>query len=49
VGITEPADIQSFKDLGLNFNFYLARQIKDPSYSEEWKLYYPKDLLALAI
>ncbi|MEX0828221.1 MAG: hypothetical protein WD005_04630 [Haliea sp.] len=30
--------------LGLNYDFYLANGIKDPEYSEEWRLFYPKNL-----
>jgi predicted transcriptional regulator of viral defense system len=32
------------RDLGLSFNFYLTYGMKNPSYSEEWRLYYPGNL-----
>jgi hypothetical protein len=32
------------KSLGLNWNFYLTHNIKDPEYDPTWKLFYPKGL-----
>jgi hypothetical protein len=32
------------KDLGLEFDFYLAYGIKDPEYMSDWRLYVPKGL-----
>ena len=44
IGLNDPETLKPFKVLGMKFDFYLARQMKEPSYSEEWKLYYPKNL-----
>lgn len=43
VGLDETS-LQDFKSIGMEFNFYLCNEIKNPSYSERWKLYYPKSL-----
>jgi len=32
------------RELGLEYNFYLAHGMKEPRYSEEWRLFYPKRL-----
>lgn len=32
------------KQLGLNFNFYLTHTMKDPAYSETWRIFYPKGI-----
>lgn len=32
------------KDLGLNYDFYLAHGLHDPEYDPEWRLFYPKGL-----
>ena len=29
----------------IQFDFYLAHNMKDPLYSDEWKIYYPRDLM----
>jgi hypothetical protein len=29
------------RDLGLDHDFYLAHQIKQPQYSEKWRLHFP--------
>lgn len=44
-GLNDPDILKPFKKLGLDFDFYLARQMKNPDYSKEWRLYYPKDLI----
>ncbi len=44
-GFNNPEILKPFKKLGLEFDFYLTRQMDDPDYSEEWKLYYPKGLI----
>jgi predicted transcriptional regulator of viral defense system len=33
---------ERMKKLGLNFNFYLAHDMKEHDYSAEWRLHYPK-------
>ena len=32
--------------IGLNYDFYLEHDIKQPEYSEDWRLFYPKELKA---
>ena len=32
--------------IGLSYDFYLAHDIKQPKYSEDWRLFYPKELMA---
>lgn len=32
------------KDMGLKFDFYLAYGLKNPEYSSDWRLYFPKGL-----
>lgn len=44
-GINDPALLKPFKNLGLDFDFYLTRQMKNPEYSKEWKIYYPNNLI----
>jgi len=46
-GINDPALLKPFRNLGLNFDFYLTRQMKNPNYSTKWKLYYPKNLISV--
>ena len=36
--------IAQLRALGLNFDFYLAHGIQQPEYSEDWRLFYPKDI-----
>lgn len=35
---------QRLKNLGLNFDFYLTYDMKDPEFDHDWRLYYPKGL-----
>ena len=30
------------KKPGLNFDFYLTHQMKNPAYDSEWRLYHPQ-------
>jgi hypothetical protein len=32
------------RELGLNHDFYLAHALRQPEYSTDWRLFYPKDL-----
>lgn len=41
-GVYKESQIQLLKIFDQNFDFYITHQIKDPEYSKEWKLYYPK-------
>jgi len=38
----EPSRYERLRDLGLNFDFYLAHDIRDRDYSPLWRLYFPK-------
>jgi hypothetical protein len=33
-----------FMKFGLNHNFYLGHQIKDPVFSDKWRVFFPKSL-----
>ena len=37
-----PGQYERLKALGLNYDFYLAHDIQDRAYSQEWRLFYPK-------
>ena len=32
------------KNLGMNFDFYLAHGLRDRQHSKEWRIYYPEGL-----
>jgi hypothetical protein len=32
--------------IGLSYDFYLAHDMKQPEYSEDWRLFYPRELKA---
>lgn len=38
------SEINLFRSKGIEYNFYLTYGMTDPAYSEDWKLYFPKDL-----
>lgn len=38
------ADLAKIKKFGMKYDFYLDYAMKNPRYSEEWKIYYPKTL-----
>jgi predicted transcriptional regulator of viral defense system len=38
------AAIDILRKMEIKYDFYLTHQIRDPEYSKEWKLYYPKGL-----
>lgn len=40
----EEKQLSLLKKYPIEFDFYLTNNIKNPSYSKEWKIYYPKDL-----
>jgi predicted transcriptional regulator of viral defense system len=42
-GVYEESLIQPFKELEMQYDFYLTNQMKDMSYSKEWHLYYPRE------
>lgn len=42
-GYAEP-QYRRLKDLGLEFDFYLAHSLKDPEFDRDWRLYIPKGL-----
>ena len=44
-GAFEIADLKPFTSLKSDFDFYLDYRMKDPTYSPEWKIYYPRDLI----
>ncbi|NTW94136.1 MAG: hypothetical protein HGB27_05595 [Chlorobiaceae bacterium] len=37
-------DYNIFKDSGIDYDFYLAHGMEESSYSEKWRIYYPKNL-----
>jgi hypothetical protein len=37
-----------FQEAGLSYDFYLTYQIKNPQYSEKWRIYFPQGLKSLA-
>lgn len=39
-------ELQLFKKIPMDFDFYLEHKMKETNYSRTWKLYYPKDLFA---
>ena len=48
VGYSE-TDYRRLQALGLDYDFYLGHGLKEPAYSEDWRLYYPANLPALRI
>jgi predicted transcriptional regulator of viral defense system len=45
-GNYSPEDIQEFANYKtFDFDFYLDYEMKDPAYSNRWRIYYPQDLL----
>lgn len=40
-GVYNDADLDLFRNLEINFNFYLTYDMQDRMYSESWHLYYP--------
>jgi len=37
-----PQQYERFRNLGLNYDFYLAHDLRDLAYDPEWRLHYPK-------
>jgi hypothetical protein len=33
-----------FRTLGINNDFYMTHGLHEPEYSQDWRLYYPKDI-----
>lgn len=42
-GYTDPS-MNLLRDFGMRYDFYLAHDMKEMGYSEEWKIFFPKDL-----
>jgi hypothetical protein len=40
----EEAKLKRLKDLGLNWDFYLANRVANPKYSSTWRIYHPEGL-----
>ncbi len=38
----KPEQYERFRNLGLNYDFYLANDLRDLTYDSAWRLYYPK-------
>jgi len=32
------------RELGLNYDFYLSHGLQQPNYSDEWRVFYPRNL-----
>lgn len=43
-GAYDESEIDVFRGLPLDYDFYLDYQIAEAEYSEEWRLYFPKGL-----
>jgi len=41
-GVYSESQIQLFRELDMEHDFYLMHKMKDKEYSKEWRLYYPK-------
>jgi predicted transcriptional regulator of viral defense system len=44
-GACSESELALFEEIDKEFDFYLDYRMHDPSYSERWKLYYPKELM----
>lgn len=42
--VYEDEDINLFRRIDMPFNFYLTHKMGETSYSQKWRLYYPKEL-----
>lgn len=40
----ETQELNQFRKLGIEYDFYLDYNMKDMKYDPNWKLYYPKNL-----
>lgn len=43
-GVYEESSIRLLRKIEMNYDFYLAHGMKDPDYSKEWRLFFPKGL-----
>ena len=44
-GVAEEKSLEKFREMPMNFDFYLAHQMQETSYSKKWRLYYPVELV----
>jgi hypothetical protein len=42
-------DIEQFRSMEKRFDFYLTHDMDKPQYSEEWRIYYPKELTSISM
>lgn len=42
-GYSDPS-VNLLRDFGINYDFYLAHDMKEMGYSEEWRIFFPKGL-----
>jgi predicted transcriptional regulator of viral defense system len=43
-GVYEESSIRLLRKIDMNYDFYLAHGMKDPDYSKDWRLFFPKGL-----
>ena len=41
-GVYKESAIKIFRNMNMNYDFYLTYQMKDKDYSKDWRLFYPK-------
>ena len=44
-GVFDNQSLEPLRNIPMHFDFYLTNQMGETEYSEEWRLYYPKELL----
>lgn len=42
--VYDKSTVEQFLSFDQEYDFYLTHQMNEPTYSEKWRLYYPKDL-----
>ena len=45
-GYNNQQNLDKLREMGMNCSFYLDYKMIDPIYSDEWNIYFPKDLIA---